>query len=143
MIIKCLTISIFVLAGSVIQEPTEKPGNQLRVMVQNVKPGKGKVKVCLFDKEETFLKKAVKCYDVPATEEKQSVQVVFENLQAQIYAVSVYQDFNENDILDHNWLGLPVEPYGFSNNPSTTFGPPSFTKAAIDLNGPVTIVVKL
>lgn len=143
MVIQYLTISFYLLAGTVSQEPTRAPGHQLKVMVHNVKPGKGKVKVCLFDNEKAFLKNARECYDVPAPEDKSFVQVVFENLQTQTYAVSVYQDFNENDILDRNWLGLPAEPYGFSNNPSTTFGPPSFSKAAIDLHGPSTIVIKL
>jgi len=36
--------------------------------------------------------------------------------------------------LDTNFLGIPKEPYGFSNNPSTLFGPPSFKKASFVLH---------
>ncbi len=41
------------------------------------------------------------------------------------YAVSVVHDHNNNGKLDKNFLGLPKEPYGFSNNPSA-LGKPSF-----------------
>ena len=41
-------------------------------------------------------------------------------------AIIVFQDLNKNEKLDKNWFGIPKEPYGFSNNPPTKKGPPSF-----------------
>jgi len=49
-------------------------------------------------------------------------------------AIGVYQDKNENGKLDKNAVGIPTEPYGFSNNPKRGFGPPTFEQAAIDLS---------
>jgi uncharacterized protein (DUF2141 family) len=43
-----------------------------------------------------------------------------------IYLVAVYHDENGNEKFDRNIIGLPAEAYGFSNNPSTLFGLPSF-----------------
>ncbi len=40
--------------------------------------------------------------------------------------MTVFQDLNANGKMDKNWLGIPKEPYGFSNNPKMSFGPPSF-----------------
>ena len=42
------------------------------------------------------------------------------------YAVAIYHDVNANEKFDRNALGLPSEAYGFSNNPHTFFGLPSF-----------------
>lgn|GEM_PF-1682074 len=42
------------------------------------------------------------------------------------WAISAHQDRNGNDKLDKNALGIPIEPYGFSNNPKRGFGPPKF-----------------
>jgi uncharacterized protein (DUF2141 family) len=41
-------------------------------------------------------------------------------------AASAHHDKNTNDKLDKNPLGIPNEPYGFSQNPKRGFGPPSF-----------------
>ena len=37
---------------------------------------------------------------------------------------------SDNSILDTNWMGIPKEPYGFSNDAMGTFGPPSFQQAS-------------
>ena len=46
------------------------------------------------------------------------------------YAVSVYLDKNGNHTLDTNWLGIPKEPVGASNNPRGRMGPPHFNECA-------------
>jgi len=46
------------------------------------------------------------------------------------YAVSVYEDLNDNHRLDHNFLGIPREPVGVSGNPRPRFGPPSFDQSS-------------
>jgi uncharacterized protein (DUF2141 family) len=46
-------------------------------------------------------------------------------------AVSAYHDQNENQKLDKNALGMPLERYGFSNNPRRGFGPPKYREASI------------
>ncbi len=49
------------------------------------------------------------------------------------YAVSVYEDQNGNHKLDHNFIGIPREPVGASNNPKGHFGPPRFEECAFTL----------
>jgi uncharacterized protein (DUF2141 family) len=43
-----------------------------------------------------------------------------------IYAIVVYHDVNSNRKLDRNFIGFPAEGGGFSNNPTTFLGLPSF-----------------
>lgn len=53
-----------------------------------------------------------------------------------VYAIALYHDENGNRNFDRTGLGLPSEGYGFSNNPSTLAGLPSFT--SVRLNVPKT-----
>ena len=53
-------------------------------------------------------------------------------------AIAVFQDLNGDGTLTKNSFGIPVEPYGFSNNARSLFGPPSFTQAAFKMNDDVT-----
>lgn len=49
------------------------------------------------------------------------------------YAFKYFHDENKNELLDTNWIGLPTEAYGFSNNAEGTFGPPAFEKWLFEL----------
>jgi uncharacterized protein (DUF2141 family) len=54
------------------------------------------------------------------------------------YAVVVYHDENDNHKFDRNWIGLPTEGFGVSNNPSLFLAPPTFEDSSFDVNGEVT-----
>ena len=43
-------------------------------------------------------------------------------------------DLNKNKKLDTNFLGIPKEPYGFSNEKKGRFGPPKFKEVSFKLN---------
>lgn len=51
------------------------------------------------------------------------------------YAVAVFQDINGNGSLDANIVGMPTEPFGFSNNARGTFGPPDFSDVMFSVTG--------
>jgi len=59
--------------------------------------------------------------------------IVIENLEPGMYAFRYFHDENMNDKLDTNWLGIPKEGFGFSNEPRMTFGLPSFEKTLFEL----------
>lgn len=51
------------------------------------------------------------------------------------YAVAVFEDQNRDGKLNRDLLGIPKEPYGFSNNVRGTFGPPSWKDAKVAVTG--------
>jgi len=55
-------------------------------------------------------------------------------IPAGTYVIGYYIDVNENEKLDTNFIGIPKEEYGFSNNARGTFGPPSFESASFILD---------
>jgi uncharacterized protein (DUF2141 family) len=60
-------------------------------------------------------------------------EIRFQNLKPGYYALAVFQDLNQNDSLDSRRFGIPIEPFGFSNNVLARFRPPSFKKASFYL----------
>ena len=58
---------------------------------------------------------------------------VFENIPFGDYALKVFHDENDNQKLDTNFIGMPKEKYGFSNDAMGRFGPPSFEQARFRL----------
>lgn len=59
------------------------------------------------------------------------LSVVLKDLPAGPLALSLFQDANANGRLDRNPLGMPIEPYGFSNDAAGNFGPPKFEQAVL------------
>lgn len=58
------------------------------------------------------------------------------------YAVTIYEDLNSNHKLDHNFIGIPSEPVGASNNPKVHMRPPRFDESSFHLgaNSQTTII---
>ena len=58
--------------------------------------------------------------------------ITFRGVAPGSYAVAVFHDANANRKLD-TVLGIPREGFGFSRNPTITFGAPRFDKVSIQL----------
>lgn len=102
---------------------------QLEIVVKNVKNDNGNVRVGIFNDKQTFLKNPV--YGKVVKASKGEVKVIFDQVPAGTYGISVIHDENSNDKLDSNFVGIPKEGFGFGNDSMGTFGPPSFEKASI------------
>ena len=101
----------------------------LTVDVTGLQDARGQVLVALYDRADSFLKQPLQATMVEAREG--SVQVVLRNLPAGDYALSAFQDRNGNQTLDRNPVGMPIEPYGFSNDAVGDFGAPSFAQSQL------------
>lgn len=105
--------------------------SDLTVEVQGLQDSKGKVLVAVFDRAGDFLKKPVRTAAVAAMAGK--VRLVIPDLPAGQYGLSAFKDNNGNGKLDTNPVGMPVEPYGFSNDAAGSYGPPSFGASLVRL----------
>ena len=59
------------------------------------------------------------------------------------YAISLFVDSNGNKKIDKNFLGIPKEQYGFSNNVMGRMSAPTFNQAKFLVAGPTTQNIKL
>ena len=65
------------------------------------------------------------------------------NLPEGIYAIALFIDANENFKIDKNFLGIPKEQYGFSNNAMGKLSGPSFEQAKFQVKGSAAQNIKL
>ncbi|MEM8550104.1 MAG: DUF2141 domain-containing protein [Verrucomicrobiota bacterium] len=130
LILSCFSMAI--AANSTPQAPA-KPAPELTVRVTGLDDDRGKVIVALFTNEKDWLKKPVA--NLTVTPKNRAAQATFTGLAPGNYAASVIADQNDDGELDTNFLGMPTERYGFSNNATGTFGPASFTDASFDYTG--------
>jgi uncharacterized protein (DUF2141 family) len=68
---------------------------------------------------------------------------ILSDLEPGEYALSVIHDENSNNKLDTNFLGIPKEGFGFSKNPTITFGAPSFGECQFSLQDNKQIEIRL
>lgn len=59
----------------------------------------------------------------------------FTGLKPGTYAVAAYQDEHNVGKITKNWLGIPTEAYGFSNDAAATLHAPSFKAASFKFPG--------
>jgi uncharacterized protein (DUF2141 family) len=109
----------------------------LTILVENADPGKGHLMIGVFNNENSFPDDYYAGQRVTATD--RAMTVIFADLPKGVYAVSVYQDANDNGQLDKNIFGMPKEKYGFSNNT----GRPDYKKSLFDFSENMTITVRL
>jgi uncharacterized protein (DUF2141 family) len=50
-----------------------------------------------------------------------------------VYALALYHDENGDKKFDRSGLGLPVEGFGFTNNPATIAGLPTFSSVRLNV----------
>ncbi len=112
------------------------------IEVTGVAEAKGFILVSAFDKSEGWLKRPAQFARVEA--KVGTVSVTVPDLAEGEYAFSVIHDVNANNKLDSNAIGIPTEPYGFSNDAAGTFGPAKFEDARVKVGkGAAKFSVKL
>ena len=121
--------------------PLWASADTLTVTVNNIKKA-GEIHVAVYDNAEAFeADRGEKGGAAPGITEGTiemvkpgAVTYVYE-LPPGTYAIGIFHDVNLNNKMDNNFLGIPVEQYGFSNNARALFGPPDFEDAAFVLKG--------
>jgi len=120
-----LTATICLLyTSSVFAQENRK---SIRVNVSGLDSNQGKVMVAVYSSADNFLKEA--CFSKEALIQDNKAFVSFENIPAGTYAIMCFHDENDNNILDLNAKGRPIESVGVSNNAKGFFGPPKFKEA--------------
>lgn len=116
-------------------------GKLIHVHVHGIRNASGTVKTVLYGPDpKSFLVKGQKADKErePAREGNMTLCVAAPDVGR--YAVVVYHDENDNHKFDRNWIGLPTEGFGVSNNPSLFLAAPKFEESSFEVTGEVTHV---
>lgn len=95
----------------------------------------GAIQISLFTGGDGFpddWEKAFTSKTVAVTPELKEIRL--EDIPYGKYGLAIIHDENENYKLDTNFLGIPKEGYGFSNNARGRFGPPDYSDTAFILD---------
>ena len=109
----------------------------IHVKILNIRNSSGTVACALFDSPVgfpiEFLRYATNIMVIKIRDAQASCD--FLNIPPGTYALAVIHDENMNGKLDTNWLGVPTEGYGFSNDAKAMLGAPSFSAASFPYGG--------
>jgi uncharacterized protein (DUF2141 family) len=115
----------------------------LTVHVAGLRNARGKLHVTLYRDATGFPEtpsKALRHAEVEIDAKALTAQAVFTGLVPGVYAAAVLHDENVNGKLDKNFIGIPREGHGASNNPRPARRAPTFDESKFTLDGPAQTV---
>ncbi len=92
---------------------------KLRVQVSNLENNLGQVVIQLNDSLGNSIDFKM------ANIDNNQCEILFDSILPGKYTITYFHDENNNGKFDANFMGIPKEGYGFSNNASGKYGPPA------------------
>lgn len=116
--------------------------HELSLKIDNIANTKGVIMIALHNSANTYNsdQKMFTAKKIAVTEK--TLTVNFGDIPKGDYAIKLFQDENENGVIDKNALGIPTEGYGFSNN-GGAMGQPSFEEAKFSVISNTTLTIHL
>lgn len=125
-------------AVSLGAQSTPASTSLIRISIGGLRSDKGQVVCALFSSAADFPKNPVKAVATTKSNISHGQAVCeFSGTVPGRYAISTFHDENSNGKLDRNFIGIPREGVGASNNAIGHFGPPKFDDAAFLYSGGV------
>jgi len=129
--------AVLLFANLPVVVSAQSPCPGIHVNVLNIRNSTGTVACALFESPDGFptdyLRVATNIMMIRVR--KAQARCDFEDISPGTYAIAVIHDENMNGKLDTNWLGFPVEGYGFSRGAQRFIGVPSFPAASFPYDG--------
>ena len=108
----------------------------IRVTVDNVRNSKGLITAVLYsDDPDTFLKRGARLDRIRVEAQEGETGLCLPAPSSGRYSVALYHDENGNKEFDRDFLGIPTEGYGFSQNPGFRFGKPDVEETLFTIDG--------
>ena len=98
------------------------------------------VKLNFYNAPDKFLKDGQMAIRMVVRPDGKSTLSIPVELAPGEWAVALSQDLNNNDKLDKNFLGIPTEPFAFSNNVKPKLSAPSFQQCKFTVTGPGQVI---
>lgn len=131
-----LTIAFFFTALSLTVNA------QLKLHISGLVQQESTLYLAIFDNQQDFLSQTIFYSKKIATTEAVAI-IDINDLPFGTYAISIFQDLNDNEKLDKRMFGIPTEPYGFSGNGSKFSRPPTFSESAFQYAGKTELKIVL
>lgn len=131
----CIAVSALLLAGAA------RADTPVTIQISNVTESDTQIVVTIFSSKKTWLKKPFMTESIDLTAEDYDGTVdVDVALPPGEYAFQVFHDVDGNGKMKTNFIGIPKEPVGVSNDAKGKFGPPKFKDAKIAIASEAIVV---
>ena len=114
-----------------------QPGHAdtLALHIDNIPQSHGRLMIQVLASEAQFKDEAPAAAQLVLPAQAGSVRFSTDALPSGRYSIRVMHDLDGNGKLNTNMVGMPREPWGFSNNAKGSFGPPSWKDAVFEVSG--------
>ncbi|MGA1237282.1 MAG: DUF2141 domain-containing protein [Limisphaerales bacterium] len=122
------------LVNAFSAEPADAPpaAAALTVTVTGIRSDKGKMHYALFNDPKGFTDHAIDGTAVMI--EAGKAQWKIKKLAPGEYAIACFHDENDDGKFNQNFIGIPLEDYGFSNEARAGLGPPAWSKVVFKVS---------
>ncbi len=134
-----LGISLWLIHGSF--RIVQNQEFTLTIIIKNIKKIEGNMLIAVHNSASTFLNERYQSASVKITDNTLKTSIL--GIEKGTYGVAIFQDVNANGKLDTNMMGIPKEPYGFSNDAKAMFSAPSFEDAKFEVKADTKITITL
>ncbi len=128
-------VLVFTNLPAIVFAQSSCPG--IHVKILDIRNSTGAVACALFEAPEGFpaeyLRFATNIMMIKIRDTQ--ARCDFLDIPPGTYALAVIHDENMDGELESNWIGIPREGYGFSNDAKASMGPPSFEAASFPYDG--------
>ncbi len=130
-----LSMILYFLCLTANAEDKRVHSGTINVEVSGFRNNSGEARVNLYNSKDGFPSQPQKAFMTHVAKiESSGAGVVFKDVPFGEYAIAVLHDENGNKKMDFNWLMMPKEGIGASNNPKGVLVPPGFDDARFRLD---------
>jgi uncharacterized protein (DUF2141 family) len=133
--------SLLISASLLSAAPAPNEPQAVTVTVTSLVSTTAAVRLYFYNTREGFLKSGKWAFSKSVKPGGKSEFTLPVELPRGDWAVAITQDLNNNDKIDKNFLGIPTEPYAFSNNVRPTVAAPGFDECKFTVDGPGKVVI--
>lgn len=105
------------------------------------KDNKGQILFAMYNSAESHMEDTYKTSSIKVENAKATITI--KDLKTGYYSFSYFHDLNSDGELNTNLVGIPKEPYGFSNGEKGRLGPPNFEDCKIKIDKDLSLQIDI
>ena len=134
------------LATSAAFAPALVSAETLTITIADIRESEGRLMIQVANSEKgfEFSEDSAAPPPVAISQLAEAGEMTFEvTLPPGIYGARVLHDLNGNGEMDSNFVGMPKEPWAFSNNATGRLGPAKWQDAKFEISGDTAVETRL
>ncbi len=115
----------------------------LKITIEDIVEQEGHIIIAVLSSEQQFGDEAAASASLITAPLGETTSITLRDVNPGFYAIRVLHDVNGNNKMDTNFVGMPKEPWGFSNNAKGKFGPPKWSAARFEVKSDTQATINL